>query len=169
MPSSVPAPEVLDAGLAERLQKLRWLSTEVGIWSIWTDPSLLAEIGATVARTLDRSEYDAVVGVCAIGSALAWVLAYHARFPGPVYSSYESPGILPVPGEALAGKRVLVVQGRIITAQDTEAAIRRVEVLGGRCRDVLALKWAPEQQHRKRRAPLHRLCLQGIRFMVLCD
>jgi adenine/guanine phosphoribosyltransferase-like PRPP-binding protein len=166
-PSAYPTPEVLDQELAKELRKWPKLGTDLGMWDFFTSTSLQTRIASVLDTSLDLSRYSALVGVCLPGSALAWILAFHTHFVGPVFSCYESPGIVPTPDGILDGKRLLLVQARMITGQDTEEVIGRVHHAGGRCSDVLVLWWAPETTRPSRCAPLRRLHRDGIRFIAL--
>jgi orotate phosphoribosyltransferase len=141
------------------------LSSEAGIWSFLSHPLLVGKACSEIASGVNVKQYDVLVGVCPIGTAIALALAYHAGFTGPVIAAYAHPGLLPS-RHAVCGKNCLVVQGRLTTGRLSVSALVEVERAGGSCRDLLALRFDMHAMRWLRRLPWKRIAAKGVRVRV---
>ncbi len=164
---AIPMADLVDSEGEAAILGIPDVWTDLHVWDVFALPRVLSFVVSRVVSKVCVTGYDAIVGVSAIGSILAWTLAYHAGFTGPVLSSYDDPVLVPNPRGSLKGKRVLVVQGRMINGADTEEAISKVVAAGGSCDCVLSMLWMPDESRRDRLGALGRLAQQGVKFLTL--
>lgn len=166
-PSEYPLPAIVPSSLNTLSPNLSNFKDDKKVWNVFSYPHILNKIGQIISDYGILNDFDAIVGCQAIGSILSWILAYHANYKKPVLSCYDSTKLVPLPDNIIQDKKVLLIQGRIITGFDTEGVLNRIEKSGGRCKNVLSLFWMPEQKNSDRCAPLRRLNRYGVNFFTL--
>ncbi|MBU0973878.1 MAG: hypothetical protein KKC20_24785 [Proteobacteria bacterium] len=135
-----------------------------GVFDLFSNTTDMDMIRAACNKSGVLNDYDMLVGVQAIGTSLAWALLYKSGLNTPIISSFCEAGIVPIPVTSLNNKKILLIQGRMITGLDTATSISRIEQLGGSCNNVLTLWWKPELWNKIRCAPLFRLIDQRVKF-----
>ncbi len=166
-PSEYPLPTIISPHLRDFFPDISDFMDDKRIWNIFSHPKILKKIGQIISGSGLLNEFDVIVGCQAIGSVLSWVMAYHSNYKNPVLSCYDPTKIVPFPDNLLQNKKVLLVQGRIITGLETEGVVNRIEKSGGKCECILSLFWMPEQKNIDRCAPLRRLKRYGLNFITL--
>jgi len=156
-PRMISYPSQVGTALAEHVP-----TDDEGIWSLYFQSGLLRDISEELGQHLAIRNYDALVGVNALGTAFACTLAYYTEFGGPIFSHYYEPRLYPEPGDGLEGKRVLLCQTRLLTGQYTAEAIRVVRAYGAICRDIVVACLDRKQEPWLRQQPLRNLAGTGV-------
>lgn len=86
------------------------------IWDFFLYPSLVEEFSKKAGKELNLNNYDYLVGVGHLGTALSIALAFYNKetFSGSIMMYLGGYGLIPKP-DTLAGKRILPIEMRITT------------------------------------------------------
>lgn len=115
-------------------------NSDEGIWKFFWEPSILDDLFSANSFGLDLADYDYLIGVGHLGTALAITLAYYNResFSGSILSNLGGLGLLPSP-RMLNGKRALPIQMRLRTGLYLVDTYLDVTSAGGIITDALVL------------------------------
>lgn len=142
--------------------------TDEGVWDFFSDPEFVADFATRIGQKLRLNDYDCLLGVSYLGTALAIALAYHNQdsFSGRIISYLGEEGLLPRP-VSLANLKILPLEMRLTNGTYAVDVYERVRKLGGTI-DQYVMIFPPSEPNdlfeQSRQTSIARLIDRGVRF-----
>jgi hypothetical protein len=158
---------------SSRLKSMaNWIEPDdEGVWRFFTSPGFVEDFSIATGEILPLVEYDCLLGVGHLGTAMAITLAYYNResFKGSICSYLGRSGFLPDP-QALQGRRILPIEMRIETGLYPVDVFLLGQAVGASIQDyitVFPIRKRLGRWKRIRLTSLRRLSELGITFRSL--
>jgi orotate phosphoribosyltransferase len=136
-PGRLPKPRHISSPVSDRLRQLPL--DNIGIWNYFLEPSLVLDSVRYCIKYIDFSKFDGIVGLEALGSALAIYLALEVNYAGKVLLFKNEYGILPSNG-GLEGNKLLIMQLRLETGRYAVEAIETIHELKARVDTIVTMR-----------------------------
>lgn len=149
-----------------------WINpSDEGIWEFFLRPSFLREFAILAGQELHLEDYDHLLGVGHLGTAVAITLAFYNqdRFQGTIITSFGEYGLIPCP-PTLKNKKVLPIEMRVKTGVYAVDVYTRLERLGARVTDYVSVfhPWNPRGLlEQLRQTSIGRLIARGVKIVSL--
>jgi len=142
-----------------------------GIWDFFLDPAFLRQFALQAGSVLGLEDYDHIVGVGHLGTAVAIALAYYNqdRFRGTIITHLGDYGLIPYP-KNLENKRVLPIEMRLKTGAYAVDVFTRLTGLGAEVRKYVSV-FSPLKPlgvfELSRQTSIRHLSARGVEFLSL--
>lgn len=151
-----------------------WISSDdEGIWEFFMTPAFVEEFALAAGDIIDLADYDYLIGIGHLGTALAIALAYYNQesFRGSIMFYLGRHGLIPKP-PTLQNKRVLPIEMRTRTGCYAVDVFLRVEDLGGSITEYITV-FRPQRMRKlalqARQTSIRRLIDRGVTFQSLAN
>jgi hypothetical protein len=160
-----PSPEL--EALCSRIEP-----DDEGIWEFFSSPGFVQEFALAAGDVINLSDYDHLIGVGHLGTAVAIAIAYYNQqsFKGSINFYLGRHGFIPRLPTLLRNKRVLPIEMRICTGVYPVDVFLRVRDLGGSITEYITV-FPPENPRnlvlQSRQTSISRLIDHGVVFRSL--